>query len=462
MLASDRRFAAALLLGAASCALIVPVGAHMTMWHKSMYGVGPGFTNLAGDPFSPIGPDIASQNDWWFRGPEYRALKPQNATVMELPVGTSVDVELACNVAWTSYGERTTDNNAELSACPENYGAYHSGDPAGPVDESMLSGCALAVADKDDIEQVGWDDLVVFSVNHDCVKQRITPFEIPSRMPACSGEKCICAWFWCGRFLLRRADVHLLTLRDRNDLLRLANNGTGNFYMTGFDCKFTGVDPKKALPLLPPVDPVFCAPGNDSCSLAVGAKRPLYAYNQPTNVVWQGNNDRPGYHASWSFPKNGAQEDIFDTSSLSSPKESTSTLSTQSKQISEPISSTCVYKPLKKRPETIYSKSYTLAQYYDPRQIPVTNIYFDRSFVVISSGHERTQRKRPQNLGGILSEMRALQRLMLPSLTERSAERVNRPATRSRILRRQTPHSGVVRRHLGARGPGRLPPGAHS
>jgi hypothetical protein len=75
---------------------------------------------------------------------------------------------------------------------------------------------------------------------------------------------------------------------------------------------------------------------------------------------------------------------------------------------------------------------------------------------------QRTQRKRPQNLGGILSEMRALQRLMLPSLTERSAERVNRPATRSRILRRQTPHSGVVRRHLGARGPGRLPPGAHS
>lgn len=57
-------------------------------------------------------------------------------------------------------------------------GAYHSGDPAGPVDESMLSGCALAVADKDDIEQVGWDDLVVFSVNHDCVKQRVTPFEV--------------------------------------------------------------------------------------------------------------------------------------------------------------------------------------------------------------------------------------------------------------------------------------------
>lgn len=136
--------------------------------HKSMYGVGPGFTNLAGDPYGPIGPDIANQNDWWFRcvslfafpgaanchhgsqlflrGPEYRALKPQNASVMELPVGSSVDVEIACkcvhgiqltigfrsanhsdtisSVAWTTYGERTTDNDAELSACPENYGAW--------------------------------------------------------------------------------------------------------------------------------------------------------------------------------------------------------------------------------------------------------------------------------------------------------------------------------------------------
>jgi hypothetical protein len=35
MLASDRRFAAALLLGAASCALIVPVGAHMVRFQYS-------------------------------------------------------------------------------------------------------------------------------------------------------------------------------------------------------------------------------------------------------------------------------------------------------------------------------------------------------------------------------------------------------------------------------------------
>ncbi|KWU44348.1 hypothetical protein RHOSPDRAFT_34138 [Rhodotorula sp. JG-1b] len=448
------------------------------MWHKSMYGVGPGFTNLAGDPFSPIGPDIANQNEWWFRGSEYRALKPHHASVMELPVGTSVDVEIACNVAWTTYGARTTDNSAELSACPENYGAYHSGDPAGPVDESMLSGCALAVADKDDIEQVGWDDLVVFSVNHNCVKQRVTPFEIPSRMPACSGEKCICAWLW------------------------LANNGTGNFYMTGFDCKFTGVDPKKALLLLPPIDPVFCAPGNESCRLAVGAKRPLYAYNQPTNVEWQGNDDRPGYHASWSFPKNGAQEDIFDTSSLSSLGELLSTVS-QSRQTDKPLSSSFESAtapsslPVETRPQV------TSARTSAPRQsaakptpsLSTTTHVRSRSrtstsVAAWSSSLQETkappsastvakvapttpsssihkphasQRKRPQNLGGIMSEMRALQRLMLPSLTERSTEeRVNRPATRSRVLRRWTPHSGVDRHRLGGSEAGRLPPGAHS
>lgn len=49
------------------------------------------------------------------------------------------------------------------------------------------------------------DNLAIFSVQKDCVKQRSTSFDIPARMPACTGSKCICAWFW------------------------LANNGTGNF-----------------------------------------------------------------------------------------------------------------------------------------------------------------------------------------------------------------------------------------
>lgn len=65
----------------------------------------------------------------------------------------------------------------------------------------MLSGCALAVADKEDIEQVGWDDLVVFSVNHDCVKQRITPFEVRYSIRSTKGGSVA---YSCGSQLAKR------------------------------------------------------------------------------------------------------------------------------------------------------------------------------------------------------------------------------------------------------------------
>ncbi|KAL7337661.1 hypothetical protein BJY59DRAFT_703585 [Rhodotorula toruloides] len=263
------------------------VYAHMSIWHPSMYGVGPGFSYDGGNPVDPIGPGVAKQSDWWFRGPSYRALKPQNGSVMDLPAGGSVTIEITCHLVHSSYGTQTSDPNDPLSACPNGYGPHHAGDPAGPIVENLVSRCALGVADKDDDEKVGWDDIVIFSVTHRCVRQRLTTFKIPDRMPACSGSKCICGWFW------------------------LANNGTANFYMTAFDCRFTDVKSSKARALLPPVDPAFCPTGNTTCQPAKGAKRPLYAYNTPTNVVWQGNDARPGYHQSWSFGEDGAQEDIF-------------------------------------------------------------------------------------------------------------------------------------------------------
>ncbi|GAA6007472.1 hypothetical protein JCM11491_004174 [Sporobolomyces phaffii] len=252
-----------------------------------MYGVGPNWEPLAGSPGDPIGPDIANRDDWWFRGPGYRSLKPQNDSVMSLPAGGRVEIEITCNVAFTSYGVSPSNLSDPLAACPGNSGAFHSGTPGEAIDEDLLSGCALAIADKDDIEQVGWDDLAVFSVNQRCVRDRVTSFEIPKQLPKCSGDKCICAWLW------------------------LANNGTGNFYMTGFDCSVEpGSDP---LPILPPVDPEFCPSTNDTCIPAKGAKRPLYAYNSPSNIEWHGNDHRPGYHESWSF-FDGAQDDIFDRS----------------------------------------------------------------------------------------------------------------------------------------------------
>lgn len=96
-----------------------------------------------------------------------------------------------------------------------------SGDPAAStIDLNLLSGCALAIADVDDINKVTMDNLAIFSVNHQCaeqacrafdlritlilsvpgcatgVKQKMTTFQIPAKMPPCTGSKCICGWFW--------------------------------------------------------------------------------------------------------------------------------------------------------------------------------------------------------------------------------------------------------------------------
>lgn len=76
----------------------------------------------------------------------------------------------------------------------------------------------------------------------------------------------------------------------------LANNGTANFYMTAFDCKITGATSTQKIAA--PVDPTWCDPAEQAagtCKTVGGAKRPLYAYNYPTNIQWKGNNDRPGY-----------------------------------------------------------------------------------------------------------------------------------------------------------------------
>ncbi|POY71101.1 hypothetical protein BMF94_5858 [Rhodotorula taiwanensis] len=280
------------------CCLLSTVSAHMSIWHPSMYGVGPDWAYDAGPPMNPIGPGLATQDEWWFRGPEARALPPQDGAVMELPAGGSITFEIACHYAFTSYGYATSVPGSELDACPgSNAGPYHAGDPESKIiDHNLVSGCALAIADVDDISKVTMDNLAIFSVQHECVQQKMTDFEVPARMPACTGEKCICGWFW------------------------LANNGTANFYMTAFDCTVTG-SPADATAIAAPQDPVFCK--DDPISCTKGSKRPIYAYNSPSNVPWIGNDDRAGYHASWSFGTAGAQNDIFELPTL--PPSSSST-----------------------------------------------------------------------------------------------------------------------------------------
>lgn len=69
--------------------------------------------------------------------------------------------------------------------------------PMHVADKSDAKGCGLAIAYTDDVWSIKPEDFTVFSVNHTCVWERETYFDIPADMPACpDGKKCICSWNW--------------------------------------------------------------------------------------------------------------------------------------------------------------------------------------------------------------------------------------------------------------------------
>lgn len=73
----------------------------------------------AGNPVVPIGPGLDSQDEWWFRGPSFRALAPaarSDGAVEQLPAGGSITFEVACHVDWTSLGRTPTVPGSHLDA----------------------------------------------------------------------------------------------------------------------------------------------------------------------------------------------------------------------------------------------------------------------------------------------------------------------------------------------------------
>lgn len=86
----------------------------------------------------------------------------------------------------------------------------------GPLDYNILSGCAIAIADVENVADVTMDNLAVISVQRECVWKKDTVFkvrldlrssprgrlftlsfsQIPAAMPPCTGKHCVCAWLW--------------------------------------------------------------------------------------------------------------------------------------------------------------------------------------------------------------------------------------------------------------------------
>ncbi|KAI5840628.1 hypothetical protein BZA05DRAFT_16288 [Tricharina praecox] len=238
--------------------------AHMAMWHPSVL-------DFNGDGYTAVTPlSGKSFSQWWFHG---MASASMPSEVFSLPVGKSVTVEASCNKDFTSWGSQGDGQNA----CPDDTPSLHAGTP---VEAGQLLGCGLAIAYKSKFTDVKPEDFAVFSVNHQCVKQLKTTFDVPKVMPKCPDGGCICAWFWQGQ------------------------SSADEMYMTGFRCNISGGSSTASISS--PKAPKYCPSGG----CVSGPKQPMYWANDNSNIAYSGDYyQKPSYNAKWGFA-NGAQNDI--------------------------------------------------------------------------------------------------------------------------------------------------------
>lgn len=247
--------------------VIPAVQAHMSIWHPAGYSFNQG--DKAVHPLANL-----DFNSWWFHG--YVNEKP--AEVLELVPGQDLTLQIACSKRWTTYGGSDSSD-----ACPSDSGSYHAGGTSFVEagwqgnDESAVMGCALAIAYESDPLAVKPEDFIVMSVQERCVRQRDTPFSIPSNLPACPEGGCTCSWFWAGK------------------------NSALEMYMSAFRCDVQGGVATSSYPR--PVEPRKNAIN--------GPTQPFYWANDLNNLgytpQWA---DKPSYNSAFGWT-NGAQEMAF-------------------------------------------------------------------------------------------------------------------------------------------------------
>jgi len=287
------------ILSLASIAVLPLASGHAAFWHPSMWGF-----NVTQQTFSydnrPVAP-IKNMNfsEWWFHN--HLAHPPNPGDIFELPAGQPATAQIACNKGATDFfasseGGDIRDKNNPNNVCPGATSAeYHT------QGFNDLEGCALAIAYKNDVNQVQPEDFTVFSVNQTCVWTRYTDFQVPARMPPCPDGGCVCAFFWIHSPL----------------------SGGEENYMNGFKCNVTGSTSnfsvaQSKVPRRCGADPtngkMQAAPAN--CTY--GAKTPFYWFNLEQNNMFEGNFSPPVYNDQYNF-LDGAQNDIFVDSYLSIP-----------------------------------------------------------------------------------------------------------------------------------------------
>ncbi|KDN48575.1 hypothetical protein RSAG8_02562, partial [Rhizoctonia solani AG-8 WAC10335] len=275
---------------------LATVSGHGALWHPSMYGF-----NVTKAPDGRDNRPVAPLRDmdfntWWMHG--HMDAPPNKGDVFQLPAGQTITTEIACTKAATSYWESGEGGDVRdgNSVCPGSPMAqFHTNGISG------LGGCGLAIAYKDNVRAVKPEDFAIFSVNHLCVWNRFTEFEVPAKLPECPGGKCICSFFWIHR----------------------EDSGGEEMYMNPFDCAVTNAT--STVPIPPPQVPRYCPVDKTNCT--VGAKQPFYWLQKEGNNMINDSFDPPTYTEDYDF-KQGAQNDLWD--SLTSTTSTTSTASTTS------------------------------------------------------------------------------------------------------------------------------------
>ncbi|KAJ2924869.1 hypothetical protein H1R20_g12243, partial [Candolleomyces eurysporus] len=261
-------------------------------FHPSMWGFNVTDKDYPYDnrPVAPLR-DYTFQQ-WWFHN--HLDHPPNPGDFFELPAGKAATAEIACNKGATSFfasseGGDIREPNNPNNVCPNSESiAYHTHG----IDD--LEGCALAIAYKDDVNQVQPEDFTIFSVNQTCVWTRFTDFSVPAAMPPCPAGGCICSFFW----------------------IHSPKAGGEENYMNGFRCNVTGST--STVPLAksqvarrcgsdPENGKLQDVPGN--CTY--GAKQPFYWLQAERNNVFEGEHSPPVYNDRYNF-LDGAQNDIFE------------------------------------------------------------------------------------------------------------------------------------------------------
>ncbi|KAF9511918.1 hypothetical protein BS47DRAFT_1119465 [Hydnum rufescens UP504] len=252
-------------------------------------------TSVPGDnrPVVPLAHRTFSQ--WWGHG--LLDHPPVNDTVMQLPVGQTTNVELACDKGATSYWK----SSAGTTYLQDPNGDQNYPCPGAPLSQfhtnglNDLGGCALGVSYKSNAMDVQPNDYTIFSVQHQCVWTRWTAFDVPAAMPPCPNDKCMCSWFW----------------------IHEADSGSEQMYMTTFQCNFPGATStvpvaQGKVPRRCGADPIRGKLTADLSNCTTGAKLPMYWLQAEGNNMFEDPMTPPVYNDLYGF-SNGAQHDIFAT-----------------------------------------------------------------------------------------------------------------------------------------------------